>query len=481
MSILRCPRCCISVMPKRDGTCPGCGKPISGDQVEIAEVTESVSKGDSRRHRTIWAIAFVGVIVAAVAAGIVWRFRIGDDTVKSLAENFERSHPQADGKSEMSPDDCVVDVLVINVDREPVANAKVWIFLTLDPRLEDKRHTQGTTANDGTVSLSFPRAWLDEKEGPVTRDLWVVHDGFGVTAQSLQAQDTSKGLRFNVILQKSAPRVLRILSPRDEPVQATVSLESVFPSSVGVMSHLPADVRREVATFSNSDGVVSLASFPRDSRASLRIESAEYGVQTFDAHEMGNEIRLKPVGRIEGFLKAERPDWISDVPMTLFTHSDGESKAEGEAFVISEKDGKFSIPAIAAGRLSFRFSIPREWPVRPIHEENLQVVPGEVTTVEIRMEKTVRLQGSLQVDGRPIPGARTVVVHGVDQEIYEVTTADNDGRFEVQVLPGKVHFSAACTDGKLNYKAKLWKALDIIVPSDSRTFKAQPLEFVLVQ
>src|SRR4051812_20969082 len=119
MNILRCPRCCISVVPKRDGTCPGCGKPIADNQVIIAEVAEPVSKGDSRRHRAIWTIASVGVVVVAVAAGIVWTFRTGLDAVQPLAKNLERSDTRADGKSKTSPDDCEVDVLVINVDREP--------------------------------------------------------------------------------------------------------------------------------------------------------------------------------------------------------------------------------------------------------------------------------------------------------------------------------------------------------------------------
>ncbi len=473
----------MSVIPRNDGTCPSCGKEVADDGIPSAATIVPRSSVDTCRNARLWAIGISCLVVSMVAAGVAWRWGVSEPaSVPSNDESNGRTPSASDADGKNSLENHILTVQVHNEEKQPVANAKVWLFLTLDPRLQHKHRAFGTSAADGTISLSFPKVWLDTAQPPLSAyDIWVVQDGFAVTAQSISRPDLSNRSTKTVVLKKSGSPVVRILSPQDEPVAASVSLAEVSPSGLGVMSFLPEEVRRHATSRSGDVGRASLVGFPKDDRAGIRVESETYGTQIFNPEVMPDEIRLMPVGRIEGIVIGDHPEWIADIPVAVFTRSENSTAAIGESRVTSDKDGRFVIPAIAAGIVGFRMSVPPEWPVRPTWDENLRVVSGGIQTIRFRMERTVKLLGSVQTSGRPVPKLQVHILHGVDEELSEWATTNESGRFEASVLPGRVHFSAGFADGVVHYKIKEWSALDITVPATSPTFETPPLEVVPAQ
>ena len=165
------------------------------------------------------------------------------------------------------------------------------------------------------------------------------------------------------------------------------------------------------------------------------------------------EIRLRPVGRIEGRIEAGRPGWTrgvkvylsTTVPTELFGH-DGD-RGRGVAEITTGDDGRFVVPAIAEGRLEVSAHPDPSWPVRPRPISDVEVRGNQTTKFTIFLQKAVRLArvDSRQRNGRA--GGR-----GLDRRELRVgrcrpaekrgpagsttVVSDAKGRFETYGLPG---------------------------------------------
>ena len=120
---------------------------------------------------------------------------------------------------------------------------------------------------------------------------------------------------------------------------------------------------------------------------------------------------------------------------------------KGIADVVSRGDGLFLIPAIAGGHARFEIAVD---PVRPVLPRipDVGVQPNAVTNVEIRLERTVRVRGSIRdrENGHPVARAEILIGRGAPKE-GETGLSDSQGRFEIKTLPGDVTLKVTSMPG----------------------------------
>jgi hypothetical protein len=117
-------------------------------------------------------------------------------------------------------------------------------------------------------------------------------------------------------------------------------------------------------------------------------------------------------------------------------------EASGQAELHVDADGRFVIPEIAAGQVMLRAQIADErLPVRPrlIDNNQVEVVPGDTTRIEIPMEMLVKVHGMIRVKetGKPVAGA-TMIVGSNHYSLSDKVWSDANGQYSATALPGDV-------------------------------------------
>jgi hypothetical protein len=151
---------------------------------------------------------------------------------------------------------------------------------------------------------------------------------------------------------------------------------------------------------------------------------------------------------------------------------------EGFADVKSDEQGRFSVPAIAAGILRIDIYVDESQPLRPRLPEFVRLRAEETTTIEIPMVPTVVVRGSIRAKdtGQPIPGALVHIYYGVGRQGAD-PVSDAQGTYTARVLPGRVGLQVI-------YMPEKYVQLDEIgdrpyeVPDYVKQFDLPPLEVV---
>ncbi len=131
------------------------------------------------------------------------------------------------------------------------------------------------------------------------------------------------------------------------------------------------------------------------------------------------------------------------------THPDGTLtrdvvwEAEGAAVVETDEQGRFRIPAIASGPVSITVArLPTESLFAPRLRTDVRVTAGETAHVEIRMEKLVRVKGTIRTDDTQMPVAAAEIFVGYGESPQgERVTSDKQGRYEVRGIAGDRFYS----------------------------------------
>jgi hypothetical protein len=189
-----------------------------------------------------------------------------------------------------------------------------------------------------------------------------------------------------------------------------------------------------------------------------------------------NTIRLRPAGRIEGQVTADKPEWARGVRLTFQTRSRELWSTEGYAAVESDEQGRFAVPAIAAGVLSpLDVLVDEKLPVRPRPPQFIQLEVGRTTEVPVPMLPLVPVRGSVRAKdtGEPIPGAGIHIQFQVGRQGAQCVS-DAQGRFTAQVLPGRVSLGAY----DLPKKYVQFGEVTCDVPEEAKDFEVPPLEVV---
>src|SRR5262249_23837742 len=111
----------------------------------------------------------------------------------------------------------------------------------------------------------------------------------------------------------------------------------------------------------------------------------------------------------------------------------------GSAEVMTDSEGRFDAPALAAGRLTVRVDLPPDAGVvaQEPSDRTLKLQAGERTEVQIPLQPGVRIGGVVRErgTGKPLPGVLVHLYHGNKLQIVET---DAKGRYTCLVGPGQV-------------------------------------------
>ncbi len=249
----------------------------------------------------------------------------------------------------------------------------------------------------------------------------------------------------------------------------------------------PEEVLRHIEARTDAAGRAKFPAVGHDELDTLRVTAKGFGIQSqrYSSPERPlpaeNTIRLRPVGRIEGRVTADNPQWVRGVQMVLETERIAGSHAppwltDGFAQIESDNHGRFTVPAIANGSLHFRYvHVDEKLPVRPQLPRRLNVAANETTELVLPMTPLVPVRGSVRLKDRDAPasGVEIHIQYGVGQRA--VSVSDTQGRFTARVLPGRVRFNVF--DKSKKY-VQFSSAISHEIPNQTEEFKLPPLELV---
>jgi hypothetical protein len=195
-----------------------------------------------------------------------------------------------------------------------------------------------------------------------------------------------------------------------------------------------------------------------------------------------NEICLAPVGRLEGRVIAAQPELLRDMYLVVETGDNGGSDPMGSATPKVAADGHFVVPYIATGNVTLFARLGDErLPVRPrlISCDKAVVAANHTTRIEIPLESTVTVHGLLRMKGtgKPVAGVAISVRH-CDDNLFEDAQSDASGRFEAQVLPGKVNAAVIYTPAIDEIQPSESRNAQLDVPGGASDFNLPPIDIV---
>jgi protocatechuate 3,4-dioxygenase beta subunit len=250
----------------------------------------------------------------------------------------------------------------------------------------------------------------------------------------------------------------------------------------------PPEVLRRIEARTDATGRAKLPAVDREALEIVRIVSKDYGIQnqTYRNRALPAEIviRLRAVGRIEGRLIADKPEWARGVRLELFTVRTGDrdpaSAPNGVAEVESDDQGRFVVPHMASGRLRvFVARVDESLPVRPQVPHAVEVTADATTELRIPVIPLVPVRGSVRVkdSDTPVPGMAISVDYGGEQAAHCVS--DAQGRFIARVLPGRV--SIRVVDNSHKYLQPVSDSLKSYeIPDQTEGFTLPPVEVELM-
>ncbi len=214
----------------------------------------------------------------------------------------------------------------------------------------------------------------------------------------------------------------------------------VVPTQVGEVS-VPEPIGRALAATADAGGRAAIVGWPPGSPGEVRVEAQGLGVQLVRVPQDGANavtVTLAPVGQVEGRLVAPGNVPVAGVTIRATSLAGGHSGsgARGIATAACDEQGRFQIPAIAAGKvdLKLEFVPARDIPLRGADREGLDVKAGQVVEVAIPLRETMRVRGVVRegVTKRPIPRVKVSLNGYSGGDTFAMT--DAEGRYAGRIL-----------------------------------------------
>jgi len=282
------------------------------------------------------------------------------------------------------------------------------------------------------------------------------------------------GEPVRLALAPSKAVLFRVLDPDGRPIARA----RLAPARVrGVQ--VPADLDDRFAAETGADGRAALAAGAADELELVRVTSRPFGVQQLRTPRPDAEgirtLRLAPAGRVEGRIEAGDARAVRGLAVRMRTDADPSADVAGVgglAWVVTDDQGRFSVPAIAAGTLAISFEQHWDLPWRGQAARRPVITPGTTTEVTIPLKRAVLVKGVVQEisSGRPVPGVGVAVV--LDHET-PLARSDAEGRFSAYVAPPMVQSYAV--DVPRGFYSPSNRVNSLPLPGGAAEFTVQPV------
>jgi hypothetical protein len=338
---------------------------------------------------------------------------------------------------------------------------------------------KATTDEAGRFRLDPPpeREWPRAIEPP---SVWAYKPGGAVTCVGVRWPPSPGSREVALTLGTAEGRSITVLGPDGKPMEGArvVPYGILPPMESGIRAHLmvPDELGDRLAVTTDAAGACRLTGLARSAVAIFRIEAPGLGVQYYSPREDGRKpIALKPVGRVVGRVVADDPAATRGVAVVIGTQFDG-GEIAGSAAVTTDDQGRFEVPALAAGQGNYQVHVPDAHPYRAAQAGLRPIEAGRRNEVEIPLRRAVRLNGIVRERGTnaPVAGAR-VMIGGQYQ--FEVARSDESGAFSCLVLPGEVTaFVWPWGAPRPFFPLPLTKEPKAEIPAGAKEFTLPPIE-----
>ena len=378
----------------------------------------------------------------------------------------------------------VITGRVIDTQGSPIAGAQVWLHARYDET--DQSNSQATTDGQGRYTLAVPEVWARLPRHEQRHTIWAFAAGHQISTADAYRALSGKGGAVDVTLGPATDTSFLVVGPDGRPLAGT-AVEPFHFKTAMAYEFPPRTMLPVVRGVTDATGRPQLPALPREGFGKVQVTSEAAGIQRLRITDAATEpaqrtIRLRPVGRVEGRINADRPEWAAGITLYVATEVDRptgtELATEGGARVISGADGSFTIPAIATGKLTFGAKVDQAIPVRPRFPETLEVRSGETMHVEIPLEKAVRANGVIRVKdtGEPVVGASISVGYGSPRQ-HDTVVSDAKGQYATYVLAGDVRTQVTVMPETFVQLGEPWNERHQ-VPPGATTFDLPAIEVV---
>lgn len=283
---------------------------------------------------------------------------------------------------------------------------------------------------DETPESHWARTWLV---------LWVHRPGTALASYLVARDWPARAAPIEIHLAAPVSQSLVVVSPDEKPLPGA----RVMPERVDDL-RLPAEVAARLAVTSDAAGLAVLGDLAPNRIDLVRLESADYGAQwaalPAASADGKSQIAMAPVGSVRGRLVADDRAAVAGRPVRLvaWLAADDDTAGGGFADAVTDAEGRFEAPAIAAGALTVTPDLRAELPLRCRPLAGKQVLAGKTTELTIPLELAVRVEGVVRDrdSGAPLAGAAVWLNLGAPPKHFP--TADQQGRFRDFQLAGSV-------------------------------------------
>ncbi len=385
---------------------------------------------------------------------------------------------------------------ILDDQGRPIPGAGVWMQVGFEDSDDASAHT--TTDAQGRYVLPVPATWdrtpMHARQGIV----WAHASGHRMNTASAYAALSGKAKSVDLVLGPATDTSFVVFGPDGRPVAGAVVEPHLVLTPVNAYMFPPRAMQPAIRAVTDADGRAALPAMPRAGFRAVNVTVGSLGAQKVDfvdrdTEPARREIRLRPAGRVEGRVIADRPEWARGLKVYVTTTENGDPyrlsfKALGDDIVTTGPDGSFVVPAIAAGKLVVGTQVAEGLPVRPIAPEGLEVRIDQTTRVFIPLVKAVRLRGVIRVQGtgEPIAGASVAVGYGYKRSKLDggsrptgsaTVVSDAQGRFATYGLPGDATMQVIYMPEPFVQMGQPW-AERHAVPEKVEAFDLPPIEVV---
>jgi len=385
---------------------------------------------------------------------------------------------------------------VVDDKGKPIAHADVWMMPAWNPA-HQRWPTHATSDAEGRFNVPVsPFSDRDVKRTgrPYFLDaLWAYAAGHQLNSANAANQLFGRD-KSDVVLQlaPAAHTAFVILAPEGKPLAGALVEPDFVRSQTAAGGEPPEEARSAVAARTDANGQAILTALPRDALSSIRVIAEGFGIQTEQLTGLGpvpagQPIRLRQAGRIAGRVTAARPECASGIRIVFLTGV--ASGTRGLAEVKSDEQGKFVVPAIAAGFLGIMAFVDDKLPILPriadYGKRTMTVQAHETTSIEISLEPVVSVYGTVWArdTGKPIAKALIQVHYDGGNLLQDaLVLSDGEGKFTAPVLPGRIQLEVVGVAGEaVNAQHHvLQRPLSRYeVPANVKEFQLPPLQLIL--
>jgi protocatechuate 3,4-dioxygenase beta subunit len=346
----------------------------------------------------------------------------------------------AEGKS-------VPGAMVVVAEGPPAVRSRAQQVPRIAPLAPDVL-AMATSDDSGKFSISLPNEAPELASRRTRLTVWSYHSEFALAVRLIDRDWPRAGLPLTLNLPAADSVRLKITDANYRPVaNARITL-------LRVAGHLVPDVlRTRLAADTGSDGRATLTGVVPDELDVVRVENQAIEVQWVGLPAQRRDkivlLSLAPVGRLKGRLMADDPRAVRRRKLRFATwQMPGDEYAGGGlADVVTDDDGHYLVPALAAGSVTFKIAERLDAAgTDPVYLSPQTVGPaveaGQTTTFEIPLRRAVAVTQEVRdLDGdAPIAGVRVSMSPGLPGDACGDT--DSTGSLRVHILPGLVEPTA---------------------------------------